>query len=233
MYLSEIFNSIQGEGKNAGTPAIFIRFSGCNLKCPDCDTKYHTEGKEYSIAQVLDYCNKHKEKIHRIVFTGGEPLLFQEDIKQIIIGLKPFGGRNYSYKNWSFEIETNGTLSPDTLDSEFSNKWSSINIDYNVSPKLTFFNNQNKRDYSVLSKLSLFHNSTFKFVISRPEDLDEINEIKEKAGIADERIYIMPRGYTEEDVKKNSRIAVDLCLKSGYKYSPRLHIMIWGNKKGI
>ena len=96
--ISEIFKSIQGEGRYQGTPVIFIRVSGCTRSCSFCDSKYHILGKEYSIEQIVKEIKK--LKLTTIVFTGGEPLIYFNEIKKIVSEL-PY---------CSFHLESNGDL---------------------------------------------------------------------------------------------------------------------------
>ncbi|MDY3266649.1 MAG: 7-carboxy-7-deazaguanine synthase QueE [Phocaeicola sp.] len=76
MKINEIFYSVQGEGFHAGTPAVFIRFSGCNLKCPFCDTNHFT-GNEMSVSDIIEEITKYPARL--IIITGGEPSLFLTD----------------------------------------------------------------------------------------------------------------------------------------------------------
>lgn len=104
MKINELFVSIQGEGQTIGTPAYFVRTAGCNLRCPDCDTKYSFDekGKEYSLQQLTDLF--HATHLGTIVMTGGEPLLQWDDIQKF--SLKAYPKRMI--------IETNGTICPPT-----------------------------------------------------------------------------------------------------------------------
>jgi len=82
MKISEIFESLQGEGKYAGSPALFIRLSGCTRNCSFCDTKYHSNGQEYSLSEVIKIIKKSDKKI--IIWTGGEPLIQIKEILKVI-----------------------------------------------------------------------------------------------------------------------------------------------------
>ena len=80
--ISEIFNSIQGEGKYAGTPMLFIRTSGCNRDCSWCDTKYHTRGKEMTLESIIKTIGE--SNLDYICWTGGEPLLQIDNILKVM-----------------------------------------------------------------------------------------------------------------------------------------------------
>ncbi len=104
MKVNEIFESIQGEGEYAGLPVLFIRLSGCTRSCSFCDTKYHKEGKEMSVDEVIKAIRKSKQNM--IVWTGGEPCLQLKELKEVIEAT--------CYCN--HHLETNGdTLPPQDL----------------------------------------------------------------------------------------------------------------------
>lgn len=94
--INEIFYSLQGEGANAGTPAVFVRFSGCNLRCPFCDTE-HESGKKMTDEEIVDEVKQHPATL--VVLTGGEPTLQADE--QLIAMLKETGK--------TVAMETNGT----------------------------------------------------------------------------------------------------------------------------
>lgn len=103
--INEIFYSIQGEGCHTGVPSVFIRFSGCNLKCGFCDTD-HESFKLMDDTEIFDEVNKYP--CHNIILTGGEPSIFVD--KDFIYDLKKATGKRIS-------IETNGTHRlPDGID---------------------------------------------------------------------------------------------------------------------
>jgi organic radical activating enzyme len=98
MKVNEIFSSIQGEGRFAGCPVTFVRLSGCNLSCEWCDTKYHTNGQVMSVEEVTKKIKELGE--NTVVWTGGEPLLQQKEIVQVI----------EQTETLQHHLETNGTL---------------------------------------------------------------------------------------------------------------------------
>lgn len=95
--INEIFYSLQGEGRHAGVPSVFIRFSGCNLKCPFCDTR-HEEGIMMTDLQIIEEVNRYPADW--IILTGGEPSLFIDN--EFVVRLKESTGKKIA-------IETNGT----------------------------------------------------------------------------------------------------------------------------
>jgi len=103
--ISEVFESIQGEGIYLGSRQIFVRFHGCNLGCKFCDTKLD-DYTEYESHELLDKIKSFHETFHSISFTGGEPLLQKDFLKEALFYTRCYGFNNY--------LETNGTL-PDAL----------------------------------------------------------------------------------------------------------------------
>lgn len=197
MQVSEIFYSIQGEGINIGKPAVFLRLSGCNLRCGFCDTKYAWKsGQKMDLDQILKAIGKYPVK--HLVVTGGEPLLQQSELKELIKNLK----------DYYIEIETNGTVTP---------KLNKFNGVYNCSPKV--------------GELKRFPKSKtyYKFVVNEPEDIVAVKKFK----FPKDKIILMPRGTRRRELLKKSIWLVEICKKQGFRFSPRLHIDIWGDKKGI
>ena len=111
MRISETFYSLQGEGRLAGTPSVFIRTSGCNLRCVWCDTPYTSwrpEGPSWPIDRILRAVEKHPTR--HVVITGGEPLLAGE-IEILTQELK----RRYFPEDPQWIIEEGSVLEPDYL----------------------------------------------------------------------------------------------------------------------
>lgn len=228
MFLAEKpFKSIQGEGMTVGRASLFIRLAGCNMKplCEWCDTKFalsKKDSKEYSVAELQDMIEK--QNISNIVFTGGEPLLYQEEIVNLIFQLTY--GCETKDNFYTFEIETNGLIAPwDYLKDEY-------NITFNVSPKRQNIN------IDVLKKFkNMYTGVCFKFVIRDSAKYDDFEffqkEVIKKLDIDHEYVYLMPEGTDSKKIKKN---IIDLirfyCLKHNYNLSPRLQVMLWGDERG-
>lgn len=104
--ISEVFESVQGEGIYLGEKQLFVRFFGCNLNCKFCDTQldYFIE---YEPEELLEELKLYQDKYHSVSFTGGEPLLQKDFLKEILKLTQKQGYRNY--------LETNGTL-PEALE---------------------------------------------------------------------------------------------------------------------
>lgn len=226
--VSEIFYSIQGEGINLGKPAIFLRLYYCNLYCEWCDTKYTWINQKYA-KEGIDYFNLTIEEIikevksypsNHIVITGGEPLLFQTRLIELIKILKK--------ENFYIEIETNGTIKPlDMLVSYVDN--------FSVSPKLS--NSKVRENLRIKSEVLQFfanlNNAYFKFVICSKEDLIELEDIISRYNIRREKVILMPEGVDAESLKEKSLWLAEYCKKNSYRFSPRLHILLYGNERGV
>ena len=222
----EIFHSIQGEGATAGTPTVFLRLAMCNLACTWCDTKYtwdwdnHDFGSEVvslpleEVEQrVLGYQCQH------LVITGGEPLMQQASLAPLVAGLKS--------KGFDCEVETNGTLVPQPDMVKAVAQW-------NVSPKLANSGNLPVRRH-VLQALQAFRDletAYFKFVVVEPADVEEVRTLVEEYGIPRQRVILMPEGVTAGTIQARSRWVSQVCTEEGFRFSTRLHILLWGDERG-
>ncbi|UII25030.1 7-carboxy-7-deazaguanine synthase QueE [Fulvivirga maritima] len=241
---AEIFHSIQGEGKNIGKPSIFVRTSLCNLHCRWCDTDYtwNWEGtpfthdydslpgyKKYKKSEYIeeleltDIISILKDiPCKNLVLTGGEPLLQQTELSELMAALRKLDS------GYWFETETNGTIIPNAKFDAFINQ-------YNVSPKLSNSNNPQKirekeEAYRFFSKNE---KAVFKFVIATDEDLDEVKRLISDYSINSQKVYLMPEGTTREKLNAKQQWLIEECKTLGTNYTDRLHIHIYGNKRGV
>ena len=222
----EIFRSIQGEGVSAGAPCVFLRLATCNLSCTWCDTKYTWDWAQfdYDSEVVLLTADEVKERVRelggsRLVVTGGEPLLQQKELAPLAASLN---GRGYA-----IEVETNGTLAPSAELVEAVAQW-------NVSPKLSNSGNRPDRMEApdALNAFASLETAFFKFVIVNPSDLDEADALAGRYGVARERVMLMPEGTSPEALSERGAWLAELCAEKGFRYTPRLHIMLWGDVRG-
>jgi len=235
MKISEIFYSIQGEGMYTGHPSLFIRSYGCNYKCTYCDTPYAVVGGKFadmSVKQILkevDDNNKDNDFNH-IVITGGEPMI-QSDIAELVDMLKSNG--------YIVTIETNGTIFNNDVK---PNLWSISPKTLNsTNDKFTSFKSEealsNYKDINNMFNIMYFINTSgniqIKFVINDDDDLIEIKKFINKYNIAKKYIYLMPQGKDIREQKNNSLNVINICKKEGYIFCPRLHIYLWGSKRGV
>lgn len=223
----EIFLSKQGEGKNVGRPSLFLRLSNCNLKCVWCDTAYTWDWERYdkkeeqievALAELLKEISKYRCK--NIVITGGEPLLQQKELVALMQQLKPRGT--------FFEVETNMTLKP-TSDLD------RLIDQYNCSPKLA--NSGNSKAAREISKLYPFFSkhpkATFKFVVAREGDLEEILELVDRYQIPNEKIYLMPEGCSAKELDSKIKWLLSFAKQYHFNLSDRWHIREFGNQRGV
>lgn len=247
MLVNEIFYSIQGEGPNVGRPSVFLRLAGCNLQCVWCDTKYtwlysentlarlkaslpsemsHVVGttaysKDNEIQQMdrdailAEFCRYVGKNA---VITGGEPLLQKDELSHLVDELIAAGYR--------IEIETNGTLSPGGIDEC---------VQFNVSPKLSNSHVPIASRYKpdVLKEFIELDASIFKFVIQHQSDLTELEQMISELGIAAERVFLMPEGTRESELLDRGRWLIEVCKDTGYNYSHRLHVQMFGSARGV
>lgn len=221
--ISEIFFSIQGEGRNTGKPSVFVRFWGCNLKCSWCDSKYSWDPKEekatmMSLDEIVNLIQS--SNCSHIIFTGGEPSLYQKQMDMIQVELKQSRG-GYTY---TFEIETNGSKE---INQGFYNQ-------INISPKLGNSGNDEYEIKAFESGEDGFIQMDLKFVVSNLQDLVMTEEFitKHKKVINDRRmgIYLMPLGRDSES--QMNKIVMDHCMKKGYNFCSRAHLIWFGDGKG-
>lgn len=228
MKIAEIFYSIQGEGSLAGVPSVFIRTSGCNLRCTWCDTPYTSwqpEGRDFSVEQILEQVAGFSSAQH-VVVTGGEPMIAPE-----IVALT----RQLRNAGRHITVETAGTI------------YTPVACDLmSISPKLS---NSTPRDREggrwaaqherlryqpdILRQLIANYSYQLKFVVQRVEDLQEIRLMVEALAVAPQNVMLMPEGTTREVVQERGRWIAETCKSTGYRYSPRLHVDLWGDRRGV
>lgn len=240
----EIFFSIQGEGKSMGAPSVFVRTSLCNLHCIWCDTDYTWNWAGTRFPHLNDakpgYQKFDKKKwiaecevaavaeavaafpCKNVILTGGEPMLQQPALTALMSALR---SKSADYR---FEAETNGTLSP-------TPEFDAAIDQYNVSPKLGNSGNL-RRLREKPAALRFFAQSpkaNFKFVLSEKGDLAEVLDLLRTYAIAPDKTWLMPEGTSARILAKRRQWLVEICKEHGFHYSDRLHIQIWGSKKGV
>ena len=227
MRISEIFYSIQGEGRLLGIPSVFIRTSGCNLRCVWCDTPYTSwkpEGKDWSIEKILRQIEGYPSR--HIVITGGEPLL-APDIETLTYQLKSRGAH--------VTIETAATIFKNvTCDlASMSPKLSNSTPWKKAKGKFAKMHESHRLNYSVMQKFIDAYDYQLKFVVDQKEDFAEIQELLGNLDNVDPaRVLIMAQGTTRKELRAKARWIVEFCKQAGFGYTPRLHIELFGNRRG-
>ena len=223
MRISELFYSIQGEGSLVGVPSFFIRTTGCNLRCSWCDTPYTSwqpEGVEMPLERILDEVRAHPAR--HVVVTGGEPMIAPE-IVALTERLRDAG--------LHITVETAGTVFQPVACDLMS-----------ISPKLANstpegpYRVQHERvriQTPVLAELIARYDYQLKFVIETPTDLAEVRELVGVLAAGPERVILMPEGTDAESVREKALWLAEICKEEGFRFSPRLHVDLWGNRRGV
>jgi len=243
--VAEQFMSIQGEGPTAGKPALFLRLGYCNLKCgnpddPDhpqeemeteddatwlCDTiETYRNPEPVNATDLIDewVLNGHLGSLNdgtaNLILTGGEPMLHQDKLGRLL----------KEHERISVEVETNGTISPKTPFDDYVNH-------YNVSVKLSNSGMAESRRIvpEPINRFAADPRATFKFVVSRDQDIDEIKDLARRFGIAPSDIMLMPAGASRDDLLDNYPEVMDLCQEHGYQFSPRLQVSGYDEATGV
>ncbi|HTS76656.1 MAG TPA: 7-carboxy-7-deazaguanine synthase QueE [Bryobacteraceae bacterium] len=218
MKIAEIFYSIQGEGLLAGVPSVFIRTSGCNLRCAWCDTPYtswNPEGAEMTVGEIADRARSFGAG-HAVV-TGGEPMIAPEVVELT------------RRLDMHVTVETAGTV------------FQPVKCDLmSISPKLAnstpqgAFARQHERlryQPDVLKKL-MEYPYQLKFVVVADSDLEEIGRVIQETGAERGRVLLMPEGTAASVIAQRGRSIAEICKREGFRYSPRLHVDLWGAERG-
>ena len=228
MRIAEIFHSIQGEGLLAGVPSVFVRTSGCNLRCHWCDTPYASwkpEGPEMSVAEILrkvsDWDCRH------IVLTGGEPMI-APDLPALAAALRKAGKH--------ITIETAATVVPAGIACDLAS----------LSPKLSNSTPPPERDPawakkheasrlqpSVISDWIRNYAFQLKFVVSTEQDISEIKNLLSLLPPAPfHQILLMPEGIDSETLASRASWLAEICKREGFRFCPRLQIELFGHTRG-
>ena len=226
--IAEVFGSIQGEGIYAGTPSLFVRISGCNLRCVWCDTPYASWSPEGDFATVEEIVAQlgELENHNHVVVTGGEPMLFPEVIELC---------SQLNGQGKFITIETAGTV------------FQELKCDLmSISPKLANStppadsgwaerHEKARTNINVLTQLLNKYDCQLKFVVD-PDvdgDIDEILALLGKLpAIRADRIMLMPEGTDSATLARRTRVLVEPATLHGWRISPRLHIDLFGDRRG-
>jgi len=208
---------LQGEGPSAGAPAHFLRLQGCDVGCVWCDSKYTWDaagGREIA----ADAMWSELEALGRsslLVITGGEPLE-HPSLGELL---------DQACARWArVEVETSGVLPPPR---------SLPNLHYNVSPKLSSATPRAELTWAHAREWVREPRAIFKLVVGDPPDLDEaLARIREHA-LPRERVMLMPEGMTDAALRERAAALAEVCKREGLRLSPRLHIWMWGARRGV
>jgi 7-carboxy-7-deazaguanine synthase len=227
MKIAELFYSIQGEGRLLGVPSAFVRTSGCNLRCAWCDSDYtswRSEGEKFTVTEVLrrlaEFPTRH------VVVTGGEPLI-APGIEELCASLRERG--------YHITIETAATI------------FKLVACDLaSLSPKLansTPYEREGGRfavmhdglrlQFDAIRAFMAHSDYQLKFVLDQPGDVAEVLQILEQLPAVDRtKVLLMPQGVTREELESRGYWLAEVCKEHGFRYCPRLHIELYGNRRG-
>ena len=266
----KLSGTVQGEGKLIGVSSLFLRTSGCNLRCSWlnnetntgtlCDTPFSSFNPEKNFVnneEIIQIIKANSKNIHHLVVTGGEPMLQAAGLIDLFTKLK---------NKYHLTLETNATLYNDKV-SELVNLTS-------MSPKLSSSSPTKKHlvgtgqafsDKAILRHDALRKNLKvvqafiddcyepgyqggskyatrkpgkdfqLKFVLSHVDDIEEIKSewLYELRGVKPSDVVIMPEGITRTELDENSKISLQACIENGWRFTPRMHIDLFGNKRSV
>lgn len=229
MLISEIFYSLQGEGELTGVPSVFVRTSGCNLRCTWCDTPYaswNPEGRTLTVDEIVAEVARHPAR--HVVLTGGEPMLAPQ-LRELAAELKLLGHH--------ITIETAATLPPDGIACDLASMSPKL---LNSAPDAREHPAWHKRHEATRWQPDVVrawvdgYDFQFKFVVTAPADVDELEGMLGKLGrdIPRHKVLLMPEARSLETMRARAPWLAELCKERGYRYAHRLHVELWGNKRG-
>ncbi len=223
--VSEVFDSIQGEGPSLGMPCTFLRLGRCNLKCSYCDTPYTWDQRRYDLASTLQHPTLaelrdalRRRNPKRLVITGGEPLLQTQGLVALL-------------SDWTdappVEIETNATLPASDALLPLVAQW-------NLSPKLASSGMPLGRRIvsSVLTAFRPNPQAYLKLVLGEPAEVKEAVGLIAELDWPRERVLWMPEGIDSSRLTEVSQWLVPAAIAAGVRFTPRLHVLLWGNRRG-
>ena len=235
--INELFYSLQGEGILAGVPSVFVRTSGCNLRCWFCDS-YHTSWEPTHAAMGLDEIVadvKAYPQAQHVVLTGGEPLIHDRSV-ELLDRLHEAG--------YHLTVETNGTIYRDApIDLvSISPKLASSTPTQERDPKgdgeWTDKHDERRIDFDSLARLIDAYEFQLKFVVTDHDDVQEvvtlIDQIQDVTStrVRDDDVLLMPEGATREALDGARNAVAEWAMEYGFRYTPRLHVDLWNDESG-
>ena len=235
--INELFYSLQGEGKLAGVPSVFVRTSGCNLRCWFCDS-YHTSWEPTGAWQTVDdivESVKEYDQAEHVVLTGGEPMIHDQCVDLL---------DRLSAAGYHTTVETNGTIYRDaaidlaSISPKLQSSTPTPDRDPKGSGEWEEKHERHRIDMEALTALIDAYDSQLKFVVTGENDLDEIDNLVERIRsatdrrVADDDVLLMPEGMTRDTLDETRNSVAELALDRGYRYTPRLHVDLWNDAPG-
>jgi 7-carboxy-7-deazaguanine synthase len=212
-----------------GVPSVFVRSSGCNLRCNWCDTPFaswNPEGDTLSIDQIMVQIAQFPAR--HVVLTGGEPMI-ASGIRELATEIKKQG--------YHITIETAATVPPEGIPCDLASLSPKLR---NSAPDARLPDAWRERHEQLrwqpeVVRAWLKHGAyQLKFVVASPSDIDEIEGLVSELGepVPRAKILLMPEGTSLETLHSRAGWLSELCKTRGYRYAPRLHIELYGNRRG-
>jgi 7-carboxy-7-deazaguanine synthase len=228
MRLSELFYSIQGEGKLTGMPSVFVRASGCNLRCVWCDTPYASwdpEGEDVRVDRIVEHVAEYPAR--HVVITGGEPMIMP-DVADLCAALKSRG--------YHVTMETAATVyQPARIDlASMSPKLSNSTPHDREGGRFVALHERQRLNFPVIQQfIDDSPDFQLKFVVSDARDLAEIDDIlRQVRGWTPADVLLMPEGTDAPTLDSRSGWVSEVCKRRGFRYCPRLHVHLYGDTRG-
>ena len=214
--IAELFHSLQGEGPSAGTPAHFLRLQGCDVGCRWCDTRYTWEasaGRELTLAATFAELRA-MGRAPLLVVTGGEPLQHAgiHDLLAAAAG------------QWArVEVETSGVAPPPVTHERIAYMW---------SPKLPSVTERWADTWAHAAAFTADTRTWVKLVVAEGGEDDALRLVRD-AALPRERVLLMPEGLTDATLRERALVLAEVCKREGLRLSPRLHVWLWGARRGV
>ena len=214
--IAELFHSLQGEGPSAGTPAHFLRLQGCDVGCRWCDTRYTWEasgGRELTLAAAFG-------ELHAmgcaplLVVTGGEPLQ-HAGVRELLAAAAGQWAR--------VEVETSGVAPPPLTHERIAYMW---------SPKLPGVTERWADTWAHAAAFTADARTWVKLVVAEGAEEDALRLVRD-AALPRERVLLMPEGLTDAVLRERALALAEVCKREGLRLSPRLHVWLWGARRGV
>ena len=227
MRIAEIYKSVQGEGILTGTESVFIRTSGCNLRCWYCDTphaSWNPQGPHLDTQEILNKTSRLATQ--HVVITGGEPMLFQELIPLC---------EALSKEGHHITVETSGTRFVPIECNLMSISPKRANSSPPAQMAGTWLQRHERARHApeVIRRLLSEYSYQLKFVIDQPHDCVDVEDyLREFAEIDRDRVMLMPQGCRQSDLTKIASWLKSYCSRSNLRYCPRKQIEWYGPSRG-